>query len=294
MLDKPRDLTSQQAVTRVKRMLGASKAGHGGTLDPAATGVLPIYLNQATRLAEYALDGDKEYLAEAVFGVATTTQDESGDVVAVGNPSRLTADLVQRALMQTVGSFAQLPPQYSALKVRGKPAYAYARQGETVELQPRAVTVHDIRVEEIMWAAPDFRVRFYIRCSKGTYIRTVCHDLGERLGVPAHMATLRRTKTGAFSIGQAHTLESVERLGWEAVIPPEAGVDHLRAWRLDAHQTALLRHGQTLVFCASATTFYADETIRVHDDGGELIAICAVELADKECVRLRPTKVFSG
>ncbi len=297
VLDKPVGMTSQQAVSRVKRILGAKKAGHGGTLDPDATGVLPVYLGQATRLSMYALGGDKAYLAEATFGFSTDTQDASGKVVDKGDPSHLTEKLITEALMQFVGTYEQLPPQFSALKINGKPAYELARQGIEVELKPREVVIDDIQIEQILLTPSQHSVRFFVGCGKGTYIRTLCHDLGQALGVPAHMSSLRRTKSGMFSISEAHSLTDLEEYKWSLVQPMGNGVKHLPMVTLDDDLIVKILHGQTVALTMSEgnillPNFHEFAIVRVHDQVDRLIAICEVLVDARERINLRPQKVF--
>ena len=295
-MDKPKGVTSQQAVTKVKRILGAKKAGHGGTLDPDATGVLPIYLGQATRLSEYALGGDKEYLAEATFGFSTDTQDASGQVMETGDPSHLTEAQIHDALMKFVGTYEQMPPKYSALKVNGKPAYALAREGKEVELKPRLVTIDYIRVEQILLNPHEQMVRFLVGCGKGTYIRTLCHDLGQLLGVPSHMSALERTKSGMFSIAQAHTFAELEESKWSLVLPMSNGVHHLPIVTLGQELILKILHGQTVSLPMNGAEVRLPidqefDIVRVHD-GDMLIAVCEARVIAHESINLRPQKVF--
>lgn len=299
ILDKPKGLSSQQAVTKVKKILGAKKAGHGGTLDPDATGVLPIYLDQATRLAEYVLSGEKEYLAQATFGFATDTQDATGQVIEVGDPSQLTVQRVSEVLSQFVGTFSQIPPQFSALKIDGKPAYAWARQGMEVDLKSRLITIDEIRIESIVLNQTAYQVRFHVACSKGTYIRTLCHDLGKKLGVPAHMSALQRTKSGPFSIAQAHSIASVQENGWQVVLPPEMGIESLPKVHFDTELTKKIFHGVAVFISIShdqhtMSKLHDAEIVRVHDLNEQLIAICVVHIHMTDMIEFRPQKVFSN
>ncbi len=296
-MDKPKGLTSQQAVTKVKRILGAKKAGHGGTLDPDATGVLPIYLGQATRLSEYALGGDKEYLAEATFGFSTDTQDASGRVMETGDPSHLTEAQIHDALIRFVGTYEQMPPKYSALKVNGKPAYTLAREGKEVDLQPRQVKIDYIRVEQILLNPQEYMVRFLVGCGKGTYIRTLCHDVGQLLGVPAHMSGLQRTKSGMFSIAEAHPFAELEESNWSLVLPMSQGVMHLPIVMLGHDLILKILHGQSVSITNNEGNLQLPmdrefSMVRVHDEAETLIAICEARAVAHESIHLRPQKVF--
>ena len=204
VLDKAPGVSSAGAVEKVKRALGATRAGHAGTLDPIATGVLPICLGEATKLAGYMLADDKEYVADAVLGVETDTLDRSGTVTATAEVD-VTRDRVLAALAARTGEYDQIPPMFSAIKQGGVRLYQRARQGEDVERQPRRVRID--RLELVAFEPP--RVRIAIACSKGTYVRSLVFDLGRDLGCGAHLTELRRTRAGLFTIEQAVPLERV-------------------------------------------------------------------------------------
>jgi tRNA pseudouridine55 synthase len=206
VLDKPAGVTSAAAVDTVKRRLGAARAGHGGTLDPIATGVLPICLGEATKLAAYLLADDKAYEAELVFGVETDTLDRTGAVVASRNASGVTREAFVRALAARVGDQDQVPPMYSAVKQGGVRLYERARAGEDVERAPRRIRID--RLELVAWAPP--RATIAIACSKGTYVRSVVSDLGRDVGCGAHMVELRRTRSGAFTLAQAQVIDALD------------------------------------------------------------------------------------
>ena len=207
LLDKPSGVSSNGALGRVKRLYNPAKAGHTGTLDPLASGLLPICLGAATRFAQFLLDAHKRYTATVRFGVTTTTQDADGDVVE----SRAVV-IDQGALIAALPHFSgrqmQLPPAHSALKHAGKPYYHYARQGIEIPRVEREVWIH--RLDLVAWNAPDATLD--VECSKGTYVRALAADLGEALGCGAHLAALRRTASGGFSIADAVTLETLEAL----------------------------------------------------------------------------------
>ena len=205
MLDKPAGLTSAGAVEMVKRRVGAARAGHGGTLDPIATGVLPICLDEATKLAPYLLADDKEYDAELVLGVETDTLDRTGAVTATRDPSGVTREAMIAALAARIGPQQQIPPMYSAVKLGGVRLHERARAGEEIERAPRAIRID--RLELVAWTPP--RVKIALACSKGTYVRSVVADLGRDLGCGAHLAELRRTRSGTFAIAQACALDDV-------------------------------------------------------------------------------------
>ena len=215
IIDKPTGWTSMDVCAKLRGILREKRIGHAGTLDPMATGVLPVFVGRATKAVQFAENGRKEYHAVLKLGTVTDTQDTTGTVlethlVTVG------ADEVRAALEHFTGELLQLPPMYSALKVNGQKLYALARQGKTVERKPRAITVYELELLE--QSAPDeFALR--VVCSKGTYIRTLCHDLGQALGCGGCMAALRRTEASGFGIGEAVTLEDAAREG-EALLRP--------------------------------------------------------------------------
>ncbi len=232
-INKPAGMSSAAVVGVLKRLTGERRIGHAGTLDPEAAGVLPIMLGRATRLFDYLTEKEKEYVAVCAFGTATDTQDATGTVLARGDryPEMET---VAAALPGLTGEITQRPSAYSAIKVGGKRLYELARRGESVEAPERVVRVDRI---EILGEEPDHGVRLRVRCGKGTYIRTLCHDLGQRCGCPAHMRSLIRIRSGFFTLEDAITLEDARalaaegRLG-ERLIPMDRPIAHLR--RMDA------------------------------------------------------------
>ena len=205
LLDKPQGLGSNAALQAVKRLYGAQKAGHAGTLDPLASGLLPILFGEATKFSQLALDADKEYLAGARLGVTTTTADAEGEVLE-RKPVAVAPDALEAALAGLRGPIDQVPPMYSALKHAGQPLYAIARQGRSVERAARRVQIHELQLLRF----EGDRLELRVRCSKGTYVRTLVEDLGRVLGCGAHLAALRRTAAGAFRIADAVSLERLQ------------------------------------------------------------------------------------
>ncbi|OPY84440.1 MAG: tRNA pseudouridine synthase B [Syntrophus sp. PtaU1.Bin208] len=202
ILDKSPGKTSQQAVSEIKRILGVRKAGHAGTLDPLATGVLPICLNEATKLVQFLALDDKEYRATMLLGITTDTMDIEGQITGRQEPD-VNEARIREALNYFTGEISQAPPRYSAVKYKGKPLYSWARKGIDISLPPRTIRVYSSILEEI--ALP--YVTFRVACSKGTYIRTLCADLGERLGCGGCLAALRRLRSGCFTLDAAVSLE---------------------------------------------------------------------------------------
>ncbi len=208
IIDKPSGVTSFDVVRRIKRISGAKKVGHGGTLDPLATGVLPILIGSATKLSMQVMEGEKEYIAGIKFGVTTDTDDAQGVILDSKTPPDDLLDRVKMAIPKFLGIIQQLPPIYSAIKQNGQPAYKKARKGEKVEVAPRQVEIKEIDVVE---AGRDV-VSIRVKCSKGTYIRSLARDLGAEIGCGAHIISLRRTICGAYSINDAEKLDEISSL----------------------------------------------------------------------------------
>ena len=210
LLDKPPGFTSNAALQKVKRLFHAEKAGHTGTLDPLATGLLPICLGEATKFSQGLLDSEKTYQAVVKLGETTSTGDAEGDILS-NQAVDVSRACVEQALSRLLGSVSQIPPMYSALKHRGKPLYAYAREGVQVERAPRKVRIESLRLDNITRQ----EIKITIHCSKGTYIRVLAEDLGNTLGCGAYLKTLRRTGVGPFRLNQAFTLPQLEAMNLE-------------------------------------------------------------------------------
>ena len=238
LLDKPLGMTSNQALQTAKRLLHACKAGHTGSLDPIATGLLPLCFGEATKVSQFLLNADKRYWTVFRLGVSTDTYDSEGETTAV-RPVTVRRRDIERALRRFEGEIEQVPPMYSAIKHGGKPLYKLARAGVNVERKPRQVVVHELRLLDFH----DDRIELEIACSKGTYIRSLAHDLGQTLGCGAHVVQLRRLSVGDLNVDQAFTLEA---LG--AMPPPEAvteallPVDAVISGMPDIHLTRLATH----------------------------------------------------
>lgn len=245
LLDKPAGLTSNAALQKAKRLYRAEKAGHTGTLDPFATGLLPLCLGEATKFSQFLLDADKIYLAEVKLGVRTSSGDLDGDVIAT-RPVQVGEDAVRRALLDFVGEIHQVPPMHSALKHHGRPLYEYARQGIEIERAARRVVVHSL--ELVSFAGEALRLR--VHCGKGFYVRALADDLGEILGCGAHLSGLCRLGVGRFGLDQAHALDELAGLDEgardAALLPPDALIDDLPRLELDAEAAWQLGHGQAV------------------------------------------------
>lgn len=269
VLDKPAGMSSASAVEHVKRRLGAKRAGHGGTLDPIATGVLPICLDEATKLAQYLLADDKEYEADLQLGVETDTLDRTGQVTAVRDASHVTRAQIEAALVARTGEHEQLPPIFSAIKQQGVRMYHRARAGEAIERTPRRVRID--RLALLDFAPPIARIA--IACSKGTYVRSLIADLGNDLGCGAHMTELRRTRSGVFSIEMAHDLDRLDNF---RLVPM---VDATRLPRVIAPPDliAKVRNGLQMppeILGISPEKF---ERFQLLDEAGALVAVGHVE-----------------
>ncbi len=206
VLDKPRGCTSAQALNRVKKAVGAKKAGHTGTLDPFATGVLPVCFNQATKAIPYLGDDIKEYEAEMTLGVSTDTMDDTGTVTGRVNAEHIDRSEVEEVIEGFSGEIMQVPPMYSAAKVSGTKLYALARAGKEIERKPKRVTIEEIRLLHFSYP----KATFYVRCSRGTYVRVIASDAGRKLGCGAHLSELRRLRSGPFTLSGASSIEDVE------------------------------------------------------------------------------------
>lgn len=248
LLDKPAGMSSQGAVTAVKRAFNAEKAGHTGTLDPMATGLLPICLGEATKYSQDLLEADKTYLARVKFGSRTDTGDAEGQIIeelplpTFTNDAELKSTL-DTLLLKFIGAISQVPPMYSALKRDGKPLYEYARAGVELERTPRDITIHAIRWIETQWPEATLEVS----CSKGTYIRVLAEDIGNALGCGAHLIGLRRTEVGHLNIEQSFTIESIQsglQNTADYILPVDALLQTLPHLTVDEQQAKRLEMGQ--------------------------------------------------
>jgi tRNA pseudouridine55 synthase len=250
LLDKPIGFSSNQALQKMKWLLKAAKAGHTGTLDPLATGLLPLCFGEATKFAHFLTDADKTYIATIKLGATTTTGDAEGEVLTT-SPVNVSRSDFEQACQQFTGEISQTPPMYSALKFEGKALYEYARAGVEIERKARRVTIQNIEVNSF---AGDVAV-ISVTCSKGTYIRTLAEDIGKQLGCGAHLIGLRRTATADYQIAQAVTLEQFEAMSEEerlaALAPPDSAVHYLPAITLDDDAAFYLLQGQA-VWCSGA------------------------------------------
>ncbi|OHB29723.1 MAG: tRNA pseudouridine(55) synthase TruB [Phenylobacterium sp. RIFCSPHIGHO2_01_FULL_69_31] len=293
-LDKPYDLTSTHAVGRIRRLFDAQKAGHAGTLDPLATGILPIALGEATKTVPFLVDADKSYRFTIAWGRTTATYDREGETIAESDV-RPTIAQVQAVLPRFVGEIDQVPPAYSAIKVDGERAYDLARAGETVELASRKVNVFDARVVDA--EDPD-HVNLEVDCGKGTYVRALVRDIAEALGACGHVSALRRTRVGRFTEQSAVALELLEDLGHkarqsEALLPVETALDDIPVLAVTDEDAFRLKQGRSIVLvprqveAVKAGLKPGSRTVSAMS-GGSMVALCEMRAG-----RLEPSRVFN-
>lgn len=288
-LCKPKGKTSFSVVAAIRRMSGERRVGHGGTLDPEATGVLPICLGRATRLAEFLSDAGKAYWAEIELGVSTDTYDAQGAVVATNDASTLSSSQVETAIDLFRGIIQQTPPMYSAVKHQGVPLYRLARAGVRVPRKPREVEIY--RIDLLQWRSPIAVLE--VDCSKGTYIRTLAHELGEKLGCGGHLKNLVRIKSGPFHINDSVTLTQVEatfREGeWTSIVHPlDVAVLHLPCMTVDDEEERAISNGRLVDREIKGST--VSDYYRVYSADGRFIAIMSY---DEERKGWQPRKVFT-
>ena len=291
IIEKEAGFTSHDVVAKMRGICRQKKIGHTGTLDPEATGVLPVCLGSGTKLCDMLTDKDKEYVAELLLGVETDTQDTTGQILA-RKEVVASEDEVREAIMSFVGDYDQVPPMYSALKVDGKKLYELARAGKEVERKARRVQIHEIEIEEI--ALPVVRMR--VACSKGTYIRTLCADIGEKLGLGGPMQSLRRTRVGQFSLNQAVTLSELEclrdedRLG-EILIPVESAFAECPGLHVSEKWRKLLDNGNPIYPNQTVENIVLPkgQWVRIMWESGEFAGVYAY---DPDRKFYKPVKMF--
>lgn len=270
VIDKSAGWTSQDVAAKLRGVFHERRVGHGGTLDPMATGVLPIFIGRATRAAEFLESAEKEYIAGLCLGVVTDTQDTSGNILETYPVTATRAD-VQAALQRFLGPIEQIPPMYSAIKINGQKLYDLARQGREVERTPRAVTIHELELLEQL-SSGDYRLR--IRCSKGTYIRTLCHDIGQALGCGGCMAALRRTMAAGYTLAESHTIDEVQSQGESLLRPVDTLFRQYPAFHISHSRVEqLCRNGNPFTVKAPQ----ADGLYRVYGMEGDFLCLSRLE-----------------
>ena len=268
IIDKPADWTSMDVCAKLRGILKTKKVGHAGTLDPMATGVLPVFVGQATRAVSFAESGEKEYVATLRLGLVTDTQDTSGHTLAE-SPVTVTAAEVATALHAFTGDITQIPPMYSAIKINGQKLYQLARQGREVERPARPVTIREL---ELLGqdAQGDWLLR--VLCSKGTYVRTLCHDMGQALGCGGCMSSLRRTMAAGFTLADSHTLEEVQAQGEALLAPTDSLFRQYPAYAVPSPEAERrCRCGNPL------TADVPDGLYRVYDGDGTFLCLSRAE-----------------
>lgn len=292
---KPPGMTSHDVVAWLRKLLRMRKIGHAGTLDPGVAGVLPVALGKGTRLLEYFIDSDKSYRCEIVLGIETTTQDLSGAVLSQNPVSQAQLNCFPRVLSEFVGEQLQVPPMVSAVRYQGKRLHELARQGIEVDLPPRRIWITDLTLLETQFDQPPYTAIFDVTCSKGTYIRTLCHDIGKRLGCGACLSFLVRTRTGIFKLEDAVTLEEIQS-GWEKgdknFILPLTGLLPFPRIRIDEDLAAAVRQGRRIPYDVSTlgTGLSKHQLVQLEDTRG-LISIAQV-VYEKSRTFLQPKKVL--
>lgn len=271
LLNKPVGLTSNTALQKAKRLLNAQKAGHTGTLDPFADGLLPLCYGEATKFSHYLLDADKTYHAVMQLGTTTTTGDPEGEVMQT-SPVTVSCEDIRTAMAAFIGEIEQIPPMHSALKHQGRPLYEYARAGIVIDRPPRRITIHTLDL--IDCTLP--QVRFSVRCSSGTYIRTLAQDIGAKLGCGAHLTELTRTESGTFRLTAAYTLEQLDATDPEArvasLLPSDCLLRHLPEVQLDHTARVALCQGRSF-----ASQFVPAPLIRVYDLQHRFLGLARVD-----------------
>ncbi|MCL6453442.1 MAG: tRNA pseudouridine(55) synthase TruB [Alicyclobacillus sp.] len=289
VVDKPAGVTSHDVVGQVRRVYGTRRVGHAGTLDPDATGVLVVCVGIATRVVEYLSADDKVYEGEVVFGIGTDTDDASGQVTEMADARHLTRGQISEAALRLVGRLEQRPPRYSAVHVAGQRAYDLARRGTAFELPTRTVEVYDLEVDDVRAADGTPSAQFRVHCSKGTYIRSLCRDWGGLLGVPAHLANLRRIRAGRFTIEQAVQLDALAKddAPGRWLLPVSAGLN-LPVLVVAEEEAERLAHGQRLRGQGGA--FSNGSIALAQTPVGDAVAV--IECVDATSGWWQPRKVF--
>ncbi|MBF1291192.1 tRNA pseudouridine(55) synthase TruB [Neisseria sp. CP9] len=286
LLDKPEGLSSNTALQKARRLYNAEKAGHTGVLDPLATGLLPVCFGEATKFAQYLLDADKAYTATLKLGEASSTGDAEGEIIATARAD-ISLTEFQTACQALTGDIRQVPPMFSALKHEGKPLYEYARKGIVIERKPRDITIYAIDITE--FDAP--KAVIDVRCSKGTYIRTLSEDIAKHIGTFAHLTALRRTETAGFTIRESYTLDALAELNETdrdaLLLPCDALVRHLPKIELNDRAVAMLKCGQRPQFTENIS---AEQPIRVYDRSGTFIGLVEYQ---KEIGRLKALRLMN-
>jgi tRNA pseudouridine55 synthase len=292
-INKPTGMTSHDVVAKVRKLLKQRRVGHAGTLDPAARGVLPICVGQATRVAEYLSESGKAYQATIIFGTVTDTYDSEGSIMRTASVQDLTLAKIEAILPAMLGEQMQVPPRYSAIKLQGQPAYKRARAGEEVAMEPRPIIIYQLEIIDWQPSQPP-TLRLAIECSKGTYIRSLAYDLGEQAGCGAYLGGLVRTRSGPFPLSESITLEQLAEAAARGTIeqflfPADKAIEHYPALRLDEAMTERVRHGNAFRVEEQTGVLHEQSLARVYDDKGQFVAIAEWNAEQR---MWQPVKVF--
>ena len=289
-VDKPIGLTSTEVVRRIKRVSSQKRVGHAGTLDPAATGVLPICVGQATRLTQFIVNSHKEYVGTVRLGISTDTYDREGQITTKSDPSSVTLKTIESALRHLRTKTHQSPPPFSALKLQGKRLYDLARSGKQFTVPPRKVDL--IKLEIMEWASPELTL--FVKCTQGFYVRSLAQDLGEKLGCGGHLSKLRRLKTGPFNIESTTPLDAIQdafaKNTWQdLIIPPDYVVLDMPSIEMDAEEEQLIRNGQAIRVKTESNLSSHLQKARAYGQGGKFTALVKFDLPTKSWL---PFRVF--
>lgn len=295
---KPVGITSFKCVSQIKKILGEKKVGHAGTLDPEAEGILPVCVGKATRCVDFFMDFNKTYIAEITFGITTNTRDIWGEIISEKDASKVTSDILENTMHNFCGIIQQVPPMFSALKLNGKPLYKYARQGIDLDLPAREVAIYKLELRDWMKSDDCVKAQIYIECSKGTYIRSLCHDIGEQIGCGAVMSKLIRSTYGIFKSEESVTplvLEEAYNAGRlnDYILPIDYILQGYPKINLDDNEMLDYMNGKILELPTERIDFCNEQSdsIRIYNKG-ELSAIAKAEKQGR-IIRLIHWKVFN-
>ncbi|MCC5464436.1 tRNA pseudouridine(55) synthase TruB [Pelosinus baikalensis] len=280
---KPPGMTSHDVVSFIRRTYHLKRVGHAGTLDPAASGVLPVALGSATRLLEYMTDTDKSYRVELTIGYETDTGDDTGTILNNAVCAMPVKSEIEKVLSSFIGTIEQIPPMYSAIKIQGKKLYELARAGITVERQPRIITIHNITLLHI----DDTRILFDVTCSKGTYIRSLCSDIGQKINCPVVMSFLVRTRVGDFSLENSFTLQEIESNSPIALLPLDYALGYMPKVILTPEIVQAFQYGQSII--NSTLTVSKQTFLRIYDQEHSFIGIGQI---NTDAAVITPIKVI--
>ena len=283
---KPPGMTSHHVVSFLRRLTQIRRIGHTGTLDPGAAGVLPACIGKATRVSEFVLQMDKVYRAELTLGKATDTEDVSGTVVAEKEIPHFNERDVKRVLESFLGPGTQVPPMYSAVKIGGKKLYQLARKGESIDRPARDIHIYSMQLLHFT----EQKITFDVTCSRGTYVRTLCREIAEKLGTVGHMSFLLRTAVGSFSLQDSYTLEELQALAKEetlsnVLLPPDAALGHIPPVQVTAEQAQRVKNGGSVML--DSASIPAESLVRIYDSKQHFLAVGRIKQG-----QLKPEKVF--